>query len=83
MQTLDIIANQLFYTFAQKNQLREVIVMTAYKDEKTNTWYCQFWYKDWTGKNRHKVKRGFKLKRDAEQWEQAFKNEKYLFKYKA
>lgn len=49
--------------------------MTAYKDEKTNTWYCQFWYKDWTGKNRHKVKRGFKLKRDAEQWEQAFKNE--------
>ena len=49
--------------------------MTSYKDEKTNTWYCQFWYKDWTGKNRHKVKRGFKLKRDAEQWEQAFKNE--------
>lgn len=50
--------------------------MPSYKDEKTNTWYCQFWYKDWTGQRKHKVKRGFKLKRDADNWEKDFQNQK-------
>lgn len=49
--------------------------MPSYKDEKTNTWYCQFWYKDWTNKNRHTCKRGFKRKRDADDWERNFRNE--------
>ncbi len=48
--------------------------MPSYKDEKTGKWYCQFYYKDWTGKNRHKVKRGFIKKRDADAWENNFKN---------
>lgn len=39
--------------------------MPAYKDEKTGKWYCQFYCKDWTGKNKHIVKRGFDKKKDA------------------
>ena len=38
--------------------------MPAYKDEKTGKWYCQFYCKDWTGKNKHIVKRGFDKKKD-------------------
>lgn len=43
--------------------------MPAYKDEKNNTWYCQFYVKDWSGKRKHKTKRGFKRKKDAEAYE--------------
>lgn len=48
--------------------------MPAYKDENHNTWYCQFWYKDWQGKRKHKVKRGFKRKKDAQDFEYQFLN---------
>ena len=47
--------------------------MPVYKDEKTNTWYSKFRYKDWTGKTRDKMKRGFTTKRDAQKWENNFK----------
>ncbi len=43
--------------------------MPTYKDEKTNTWYCQFYHTDWNGQRKHTTKRGFKLKREAEQYE--------------
>lgn len=43
--------------------------MAAYKDEKRGTWYVSFHYYDWTGKNCRKVKRGFKTKREAIEWE--------------
>lgn len=43
--------------------------MPTYKDTKTGKWYCQFWLKDWTGKNRHITKRGFERKKDAEKYE--------------
>ena len=33
--------------------------MPAYKDEVQNTWYVQFYYQDWQGKNTKKRKRGF------------------------
>ena len=46
--------------------------MPVYKDEKTNTWYSKFRYKDWTGKTRDKMKRGFTPKRDAQKWENNF-----------
>lgn len=46
--------------------------MPVYKDEKTNTWYCKFYYQDYTGTRRQKMKRGFKLQRDAKEWERAF-----------
>lgn len=48
--------------------------MPAYKDEQHNTWYCQFWYIDWQGNRKHKVKRGFKTKREASSFENSFKD---------
>lgn len=46
--------------------------MPQYKDEARNTWYCKFYYKDWTGQRKPKLKRGFKTKREAKAWEQEF-----------
>lgn len=46
--------------------------MPQYKDEKTNTWYCKFYYTDYTGTKRQKKKRGFKLQREAKEWERNF-----------
>ena len=47
--------------------------MAAYKDEERGTWYVSFHYYDWTGKNCRKVKRGFKTKREATEWERHFR----------
>lgn len=47
--------------------------MAAYKDEARGTWYISFHYNDWTGKNCRKVKRGFKTRREALEWEQHFR----------
>ena len=47
--------------------------MAAYKDEQRGTWYVSFHYYDWTGKNCRKVKRGFKIKREATEWEHHFR----------
>lgn len=46
--------------------------MPSYKDNNTGKWYCQFYYKDATGKRKKKMKRGFELKREADQWEREF-----------
>lgn len=46
--------------------------MPSYKDEKTGTYYVKFYYTDWTGQKRQKLKRGFKLQRDARNWEHDF-----------
>ena len=48
--------------------------MPAYKDLKRGTWYCQFYYRDWTGENKQKRKRGFKREKDAKEWERNFLN---------
>jgi len=47
--------------------------MPAYKDEKQNSWYCQFYYQDWQGNKKKKQKRGFKTKKQALDWERDFK----------
>lgn len=47
--------------------------MTAYKDEVRGTWYVSFHYYDWTGKNKRKMKRGFKTRKEALEWEHNFK----------
>jgi Integrase len=47
--------------------------MAVYKDEARGTWYVSFHYCDWTGQNKRKLKRGFRTKREAVQWEQNFK----------
>lgn len=46
--------------------------MGIYKDKNTGTWYCKFYYVDWTGTRRQKMKRGFKLQREAKDWERTF-----------
>lgn len=46
--------------------------MPSYKDSEKNTWYCKFYYQDWTGKRRQKLKRGFLTKREAAAWERIF-----------
>lgn len=46
--------------------------MTVEKDPKTDKWLIQYRYKDWTGKNRKSTKRGFKTKREAEEWYRDF-----------
>ena len=46
--------------------------MPIYKDEAMNTWYAKFYYTDYTGKRKQKMKRGFELKRDAKQYEAEF-----------
>ena len=46
--------------------------MKAERDPKTGKWLIQYRYKDWTGKNVKSTKRGFKTKREAEEWLRAF-----------
>lgn len=46
--------------------------MPAYKNKERNTWYCSFYYQDWTGKRKKKKKEGFATKRDAQAWERNF-----------
>lgn len=48
--------------------------MPTYKDKKRGTWYCQFYYQDWTGETKQKRKRGFKREKDAKEWERNFLN---------
>jgi len=48
--------------------------MPAYKDEKRGTWYVQFYYQDWTGERKKKLKRGFATKREASEFERDFLN---------
>ena len=43
--------------------------MAVYKDETKGTWRVIYRYTDWTGKPRQTQKRGFKTKREAQQWE--------------
>lgn len=46
--------------------------MSVTKDGNTGKWMSQLRVTDWTGKTVHKKKRGFKTKREAQQWEQEF-----------
>lgn len=46
--------------------------MPAYKDEKTNKWYCKFYYKDWQGNRQQKKKASFNKKKEALEWERDF-----------
>ena len=42
--------------------------MKAEKDPKTGKWLVQYRYTDWQGKRRKSTKRGFAMKREAEEW---------------
>ena len=49
--------------------------MPIYKNEKTGTWYVMTRYTDWTGERKQKCKRGFKTKREAQEWERTFEQQ--------
>lgn len=46
--------------------------MPAYKDEERKTWYAKFYFKDWDGKTKPKMKRGFRTKKEAQDFERDF-----------
>lgn len=46
--------------------------MPTYKDNEKKTWYCSFYYTDWTGKKKKKKKEGFKKQQDAKDYERDF-----------
>ena len=46
--------------------------MLAYKDETRNNWYCAFYFEDWNGERKKKMKRGFETKKAAQDWERQF-----------
>ena len=48
--------------------------MCAYKDEKRGTWHVSLRYKDWRGKSRKKMRRGFPTRREALAWEKSFRH---------
>lgn len=59
--------------------------MPIYKDEQKGTWYISVRYKNWKGENSRKLKRGFKTKKEAQEYERTFllkesKNLNMLFK---
>ena len=49
--------------------------MAVYKNEETGTWYVMTRYTDWTGARKQKCKRGFKTKREAQEWERTFEQQ--------
>lgn len=46
--------------------------MPTYKDKKRGTWYCSFYYTDWTGAKKRKKKEGFKKESEAKAFERKF-----------
>lgn len=46
--------------------------MPVYQDTKTKTWYVKCYYTDYSGEKKQRKKRGFKLQREAKEWEHDF-----------
>lgn len=46
--------------------------MPAYKDKERNTWLASFYYTDFQGERKKKIKRGFKRQKDALEFEREF-----------
>lgn len=46
--------------------------MPTYKDKKNSTWYCKFYYCNWTGKRKQHLKRGFRTQKSAKAYERDF-----------
>jgi integrase len=52
--------------------------MAIYQDKEKKTWYCKFYYTDYNGVKKQKKKEGFKLKREAQEWERNFLEQRTL-----
>ena len=50
--------------------------MAAFKNKENGTWYVQFRYTDWKGERQQKLKRGFATKKEAQEYERAFRMQK-------
>lgn len=48
--------------------------MPAYKDEQRKSWYASFYFTDFDGDRKKKIKRGFKTKKEALEFEREFLN---------
>lgn len=46
--------------------------MPTYKNPKSGTWFCKFYYTDWQGQKKQKKKEGFATQREARAFEQDF-----------
>ncbi len=46
--------------------------MPVYKDKERDTQFCKFNYKDWRDETKTKLKRGFRTKKEAQEWEREF-----------
>jgi integrase len=46
--------------------------MPAYKDDAKGTWYVSFYFQNWKGVRDRKLKRGFRTKKDALEWEREY-----------
>lgn len=46
--------------------------MPCYKDNVRGTYFVKTYYTNWQGEKKQKLKRGFKLQRDAKEWERNF-----------
>ena len=46
--------------------------MPVYKNKNRGTWYCSFYYEDWTGNRKKKKKEGFAKQKDAKEFERNF-----------
>ena len=46
--------------------------MPVYKNENTGSWFCKFYYTDWTGSRKQKKKEGFRTKKEAQDFEREF-----------
>lgn len=49
-----------------------MISIPAYKDKKRGTWYASFYFTDWQGHRKKKIKRGFARQKDAKAFEENF-----------
>ena len=49
--------------------------MPVFKNETNGTWYVMVRYTDWKGERKQKCKRGFEIKRDAQEWERTFQQQ--------
>lgn len=52
--------------------------MAVYQDKERKTWYCKFYYTDYNGEKKQRKKEGFKLKREAQEWERNFLEQRTL-----
>ena len=46
--------------------------MPAYKDNAKGTWYISFYFQNWKGERERKLKRGFRTKKEALEWEREY-----------